>query len=78
MCIQKYAHNLNQGPDGKPVKHFFRLPIWWLGMIMNIGGEVGNMFAYGLPPASVVSCSGCVGWLTDAALWTSNFHLIFM
>jgi heme/copper-type cytochrome/quinol oxidase subunit 2 len=43
VCIQKYAHNKNQGPDGNPVKHFIFLPVWWAGMILNIGGEVGNM-----------------------------------
>lgn len=50
-----------QGPDGKPKKGYWRVPLWWLGLLFNMVGEVGNMLAYGLAPASVVAPVGSVG-----------------
>jgi len=61
LCIQKYAHNSNKGADGQPIKSFLKLPVWWLGILLNIGGELGNMLAYGLAPAAVVAPVGSVG-----------------
>ena len=65
LCTQKYAHNSNKGLDGRPIKHFLRLPVWWLGILMNVGGELGNMFAYGLAPAAVVAPVGSVGVIVN-------------
>jgi len=61
LNVQKVAHNRNQGSDGKPVKAFVKLPLWWVGILLNAGGEVGNMLAYGFAPASVVAPVGSVG-----------------
>lgn len=61
LCIQKYAHNNNKGADGQPVKSYLRIPTWWVGILLNIGGEAGNMLAYGLAPAAVVAPVGSVG-----------------
>ena len=60
LCTQKYAHNHNKGSDGGPDKHFLKLPIWWLGILLNIFGEAGNAYAYSLAPASVVAPIGSV------------------
>jgi hypothetical protein len=51
----------SQGPDGKPKKGYWRIPLWWLGLLLNMGGEIGNMLAYGFAPASVVAPVGSVG-----------------
>ena len=65
LCVQKYAHNSNKGPNGQPIKSYLRLPTWWVGILMNIFGEVGNMLAYGLAPASVVAPVGSVGVIVN-------------
>jgi drug/metabolite transporter (DMT)-like permease len=57
--VQKKAHN-NIVADGDKIK-FFQSPLWWVGMIANILGEVGNLLAYGFAPASVVAPVGAVG-----------------
>ena len=61
MNVQKYAHNRNQDAKGEPIKHFFKLPLWWAGILMNVFGELGNMFAYGFAPVSLVAPVGSVG-----------------
>ena len=33
---------------GKPILSYLKIPTWWLGILLNVGGEVGNMLAYGL------------------------------
>ena len=60
LCIQKHAHNINKGPDGKPVVSFLKLPIWWAGILLNVFGEAGNAYAYSLAPASVVAPVGSI------------------
>ena len=42
LNLQKYAHTRNKGPDNKPVKPVTRLPVWWLGIALMIGGEVNR------------------------------------
>ena len=60
-----------QDPNtGKPVKAYVKLPLWWLGITLNAGGELGNLFAYGFAPASVVTPVGSVGVLCNAFLAT--------
>ena len=58
LNIQKYAQNANMDSAGEPIKPFYTIPTWWAGMLLNIGGELGNMFAYGFAPASVVAPVG--------------------
>ncbi len=61
LNVQKLAHNRNHGPDGKPIKPYVQVPMWWAGMILNILGEAGNGLAYGFAPAVVVAPVGSVG-----------------
>ncbi len=53
--LQRLAHKNNT--KGVP---YTQLPLWWLGLLFNAGGEVGNFLAYGMAPASVVSPLGAV------------------
>lgn len=61
LNVMKLAHNRNAGPDGKPIKPFTRLRLWWVGILLNISGEVGNLLAYGYAPAAIVAPVGSVG-----------------
>lgn len=66
LNIQKLAHNRNADPKtGKPVKPFVRLPLWWVGILLNGGGEVGNLLAYGFAPAAIVAPVGSVGVIVN-------------
>jgi len=66
LNIQKLAHNRNADPKtGKPVKPFVRLPLWWVGILLNGGGELGNMLAYGFAPAAIVAPVGSVGVIVN-------------
>ena len=46
--FQKLAHKNNV--EKKP---YTSLPLWWLGLSLMLGGEVGNFLAYGWAPATV-------------------------
>jgi len=71
LNVTKYAHNINHDPaTNKPKKPYIKLPLWWLGIILNAGGELGNLFAYGFAPASLVTPVGSVGVLCNAFLAT--------
>ena len=48
LQFQKLAHKNNV--DKKP---YTSLPLWWLGLALMLGGEVGNFLAYGWAPATV-------------------------
>lgn len=61
MNVQKLAHNRNKDGAGDPIRHFTMLPLWWVGILMNIFGELGNMLAYGYAPVSLVAPVGSVG-----------------
>ena len=47
LNVTKYAHNKNQDPanPGKQLKPYTKLPLWWLAMVLNAGGELGNLMA---------------------------------
>ena len=60
MNVQKLAHNRNQDEKGEPIKHFVKLPLWWAGILMNVFGELGNMFAYGFAPVEMLAPLGGV------------------
>ena len=68
LNVQKTAHMRNEGADGKPVKSMLKLPLWWLGLLLNVGGELGNMLAYGFAPASVVAPVGSVGVVANEVI----------
>ena len=47
LNLQKHAHNRNwDHAAGKPKRPFTRLPLWWVGMLLNVFGELGNLVAY--------------------------------
>ena len=61
LNVQKWVHEHNEGPDGKPKKHFTKIPLWWVGIVCMIGGEFFNMLAYGWAPTAIVAPVGAVG-----------------
>jgi len=70
MNSMKHAHNIHTSPDGSPIKSFLAVPWWWIGVIGIVGGEVGNVVAYGYAPASIVTPMGAVGVLTNVIITT--------
>jgi len=70
MNAMKHAHNVNTSEDGTPLKSFLRVPWWWLGVVGIVGGEVGNVVAYGYAPAAIVTPMGAVGVLTNVIITT--------
>ncbi|PAA57985.1 hypothetical protein BOX15_Mlig018281g2 [Macrostomum lignano] len=58
LNIQKYTHNKDEKLLEADRKHYLKRPLWWIGVIMMILGEVGNFAAYGFAPASVVAPLG--------------------
>ena len=71
MNSMKHAHNINTNPEtGKPFKHFTLIPWWWVGILGIIGGEVGNLIAYGYAPASIVTPIGSIGVVTNVIITT--------
>uniref|UniRef100_A0A1I8IPD5 PDZ domain-containing protein n=1 Tax=Macrostomum lignano TaxID=282301 RepID=A0A1I8IPD5_9PLAT len=54
----KYTHNKDEKLLEADRKHYLKRPLWWIGVIMMILGEVGNFAAYGFAPASVVAPLG--------------------
>jgi len=71
MNCMKYAHNINIDPESKmPLKHFTRIPWWWFGILGIIGGEVGNLIAYGYAPAAIVTPIGSIGVVTNVLITT--------
>ncbi|KAJ1470970.1 magnesium transporter NIPA-domain-containing protein [Baffinella frigidus] len=61
--VTKLAHMRNT--ENQP---FTKIPMWWLGLLLMIGGEVGNFFAYGWAPATVVSPLGAVAVAANCVL----------
>ena len=45
---------------------YTKLPLWWVGMLLNALGELGNLLALGFAPASVVTPVGAVGVVFNA------------
>ena len=39
-------------------KHYLRKPLWWIGFVLMVFGEIGNFSAYGFAPASLVAPLG--------------------
>ena len=71
MNAMKHAHNINTDPaTEKPIKHFTLIPWWWVGILGIVGGEVGNLVAYGYAPASIVTPIGSIGVVTNVIITT--------
>jgi drug/metabolite transporter (DMT)-like permease len=79
LNVQKYAHNKNTQVMSVDIAVSFcesdtfsqnlpytKLPLWWLGMVLNALGELGNLLALGFAPASVVTPVGAVGVVFNA------------
>lgn len=60
LNIQKYAHmqNTQRVARGEERLAYHKIPVWWLGMLFNAVGEVGNLVAYGYAEATVVTPIG--------------------
>ena len=61
--MQRYVHANNAHREP-----YVKFPLWWIGLICMLTGEIGNMIAYGLAPASLVSPLGVVGIVANAIL----------
>lgn len=82
MAMQKFAHTLverrvqasakisDEAAAAARAQGFLTENRWWAGFIMQLGGEIGNLIAYGDPnsPASVVAAMGCTGVLVNATI----------
>ena len=72
LNIQKLVHMRNQDPmTGEPRVSYARLPLWWLGMVLNAAAELLNLAALGYAPATLVTPLGCmtVGLNSGARPW---------
>ena len=68
LGLQKTGHmrlSREAALAGTEPKAVFTQPVWVLGLVCMISGEVGNLAAYGDPntPTAVVTAVGCVGLL---------------
>jgi drug/metabolite transporter (DMT)-like permease len=61
LNIQKVVHVRNQDPiTGEPRANFTRMPLWWVGMLLNSVSELVNLAALGFAPATLVTPLGCI------------------
>ena len=72
LALQKVAHNrikrkFEEMPKDAKYPPMTSEPVWWLGILLTVGGEIGNFLAYGDPstPATVVTAVGCVGVISN-------------
>uniref|UniRef100_A0A7S3DAC4 Magnesium transporter n=1 Tax=Palpitomonas bilix TaxID=652834 RepID=A0A7S3DAC4_9EUKA len=72
LTLQKLVHNKiakmeeeNNKPEGTSIIKF---KVWWIGIVLMLGGEIGNFLAFGLAPTSVVSPLGAIGIVANAVL----------
>lgn len=93
LALQKVAHNRIEAQKVETMKAsggslkadevqgpaFTSMPIWWAGILMTVGGEVGNFAAYGdvNTPASVVTAVGCVGVIANSIIATFFLGEVF-
>ena len=66
----KHAHNVTQDQEKSTSQNFMQMPWWWAGILFIVGGEVGNLIAYGYAPAAIVTPIGSVGVVTNVLLTT--------
>ena len=55
LNLQKYAHVQNTDSEGKPRQPFTKIPTWWLGISLMIGGEFFNLLAVAYAPTALVA-----------------------
>lgn len=68
LALQKQAHRRSE--QSTPPIPFAKLPIWWLGLMSMVGGELFNLLAYGYAPTSLVAPVGAIGVLVNGLLAT--------
>eukprot|EP00117_Sycon_ciliatum_P023506 scpid61404/ scgid19966/ NIPA-like protein 2 len=73
MNAQRFAHTSQQqqrDADGveKSRSSYLCNWIWWVGLLLMVGGELGNFAAYSFAPASVVAPLGMTTVLANAAI----------
>uniref|UniRef100_A0A7S3D3B9 Magnesium transporter n=1 Tax=Palpitomonas bilix TaxID=652834 RepID=A0A7S3D3B9_9EUKA len=61
FTLQKYVHNKTAKLPKSQRKHYAKIPLWWVGNIMLLMGEIGNFIAYSFAPAAIVAPVGAVG-----------------
>ena len=51
-------------------KTFIHEKLWWVGFSFQVGGEIGNLVAYGDPntPSSVVAALGCMAVIANSVI----------
>ena len=69
LNIQKYAHIKNEALGAQRLP-YHKIKVWWVGMVVNAIGEVGNLVAYGYAEATVVTPIGAVGVIFSAVIAT--------
>ncbi|XP_013380532.1 NIPA-like protein 2 isoform X1 [Lingula anatina] len=60
LNVQKYTHMKNEERISQENEsfHYTKDPLWWIGIILMVFGEIGNFSAYGYAPASLVAPLG--------------------
>lgn len=72
LGLQKTGHmRVMKQPEEERKTVFFQ-PVWVLGLVCMISGEVGNLLAYGDPltPTAVVTSVGCIGVVANLVIAT--------
>ena len=64
FLLQRRVHVVNNADD----MSYLRFPVWWAGLACMVAGEIGNLAAYGMAPASLVSPLGAVAVVSNALL----------
>ncbi|KAL6244515.1 hypothetical protein RBB50_008757 [Rhinocladiella similis] len=54
--------------DDQDRPSYLKSPVWWLGLVLMIVGEIGNFLAYGFAPASIVSPLGVVALISNCLI----------
>lgn len=66
LNVQKHVHNQNERLPPELQKPYTRMPLWWLGLVLTVCGELGNFAAYGFAEASLVTPLGAVSVMSNA------------
>jgi uncharacterized membrane protein len=64
FLLQRHVQVVNNADD----MSYLRFPMWWAGLACMVAGEIGNLAAYGMAPASLVSPLGAVAVVSNALL----------
>jgi drug/metabolite transporter (DMT)-like permease len=75
LGLQKTGHmrlSKEAKESGEETKGVFTQPVWVLGLVCMISGEIGNLAAYGDPntPTAVVTAVGCIGVVANLVIST--------